>query len=194
MRTIRAIRTLFLAFLVSLVPASSFAGVFLSITIAPPILPVYAQPVCPGDGYLWTPGYWAYGDAGYYLGTGNLGACSPARIPLDSWLLGLCRRPLCAGMPVTGVPTLAFTAGLTTASAMAAWASLAGVGKADTSPITPLCMHVNTTIVHNTYIDKTVIHNTTVSTAPASMAPAASMPDPTARSRRRCANRISADL
>ena len=41
-------------------------GVGVSITIAPPILPVYAQPICPGDGYIWTPGYWAYGDDGYY--------------------------------------------------------------------------------------------------------------------------------
>src|SRR6202453_1575419 len=66
MRTIRALRTLFLALLVSVVPASSFAGVFVSITVAPPILPVYVQPICPGDGYLWTPGYWAYGEAGYF--------------------------------------------------------------------------------------------------------------------------------
>ena len=28
--------------------------------IGPPALPVYEQPLCPGDGYLWTPGYWAY--------------------------------------------------------------------------------------------------------------------------------------
>ncbi len=42
------------------------AAVFLSITIAPPALPVYAQPICPNPGYLWTPGYWGYGDAGYY--------------------------------------------------------------------------------------------------------------------------------
>ncbi len=52
MRSIRAIRTLFLALLVSIVPASSFAGVFVSINIAPPALPVYTQPICPGDGYL----------------------------------------------------------------------------------------------------------------------------------------------
>ena len=26
-------------------------------------LPIYEQPVCPGDGYLWTPGYWAYDDS-----------------------------------------------------------------------------------------------------------------------------------
>jgi hypothetical protein len=24
---------------------------------------MYEQPVCPGDGYLWTPGYWAYDDS-----------------------------------------------------------------------------------------------------------------------------------
>ncbi len=48
--------------------AASFAqaGVMVSITVAPPILPVYVQPVCPEVGLLWTPGYWAYGDAGYF--------------------------------------------------------------------------------------------------------------------------------
>src|SRR5580693_9003254 len=35
-------------------------------TVAPPPLPVYAQPVCPGDGYIWTPGYWGYGADGYF--------------------------------------------------------------------------------------------------------------------------------
>jgi hypothetical protein len=46
--------------------ASSFAGLSVSVTIAPPVLPVYAQPPCPGDGYIWTPGYWASGPDGYY--------------------------------------------------------------------------------------------------------------------------------
>lgn len=32
----------------------------------PPELPEYSQPDCPGDGYLWTPGYWSYADQGYY--------------------------------------------------------------------------------------------------------------------------------
>ena len=40
--------------------------VIISATFGPPALPVYAQPLCPGDGYLWTPGYWAWGDDGYY--------------------------------------------------------------------------------------------------------------------------------
>jgi hypothetical protein len=32
----------------------------------PPPLPEYSQPPCPGDNYLWTPGYWGYSPAGYY--------------------------------------------------------------------------------------------------------------------------------
>ncbi len=46
-------------------PAPSHAQI-LSITIAPPALPVYVQPAIPAPGYIWTPGYWAYGDAGYF--------------------------------------------------------------------------------------------------------------------------------
>ena len=55
-----------IALLVITLPLSSFGRVFVSITIAPPVIPVYAQPVCPGDRYIWIPGYWAYGDEGYY--------------------------------------------------------------------------------------------------------------------------------
>jgi hypothetical protein len=41
-------------------PMAFSAPVGIAITIGPPAIPVYEQPVCPGDGYLWTPGYWAY--------------------------------------------------------------------------------------------------------------------------------------
>jgi WXXGXW repeat (2 copies) len=68
MRIATAIRSLILATAVSAIPAASFAGIFVSIGIgAPPVLPVYAQPICPAPGYIWTPGYWSYDDqAGYY--------------------------------------------------------------------------------------------------------------------------------
>ncbi|HEX4155701.1 MAG TPA: hypothetical protein VHY48_08820 [Acidobacteriaceae bacterium] len=33
---------------------------------APPPLPEYDQPPCPGPDYIWTPGYWAWGPGGYY--------------------------------------------------------------------------------------------------------------------------------
>jgi hypothetical protein len=46
-------------------PAPSYAQL-VSITIAPPVLPVYVQPPIPAPGYIWTPGYWAYGPDGYF--------------------------------------------------------------------------------------------------------------------------------
>jgi hypothetical protein len=41
-------------------------GIGISVHVPLPALPVYVQPPLPAPGYLWTPGYWAYGDAGYY--------------------------------------------------------------------------------------------------------------------------------
>jgi len=66
MRLFRSARWCLLALLFSLIPASSFAGVFISVNFAPPPLPVYEQPLCPAPNLMWMPGYWAYGDDGYY--------------------------------------------------------------------------------------------------------------------------------
>src|SRR5271156_2474483 len=68
MNIARYLRTLLLAAIVLAIPAGSFAGVFvgISVGIAPPPLPVYAQPAIPAPGYMWTPGYWAWGPGGYF--------------------------------------------------------------------------------------------------------------------------------
>jgi hypothetical protein len=49
-------------------PAPAAAQISLSITIAPPLLPYYEQPQVPGDGYIWTPGYWGWSqrEGAYY--------------------------------------------------------------------------------------------------------------------------------
>lgn len=48
-------------------PSQAQVAVGISVQFGPPALPVYEQPICPGDGYVWTPGYWAYSeDDGYY--------------------------------------------------------------------------------------------------------------------------------
>jgi WXXGXW repeat (2 copies) len=51
-----------------LMSSAAFAQVSIgvSINVAPPELPVYEQPEIPGPGYLWSPGYWAWGDTDYY--------------------------------------------------------------------------------------------------------------------------------
>ena len=63
-------RSLFFAVVMLIVlivlPTASSAQIGISIRIGPPALPVYEQPPCPAEGYIWTPGYWAYGDDGYY--------------------------------------------------------------------------------------------------------------------------------
>jgi len=68
MRNIRCLAFLSAALLILVLPVASSAqvSVGVSVRIGPPVLPVYAQPICPGAGYIWTPGYWAYGDDGYY--------------------------------------------------------------------------------------------------------------------------------
>ena len=65
MHIIPPIRSLLLAVIVLTMvvltlPAASVAQIGIAIRIGPPAIPVYEQPICPGDGYLWTPGYWAY--------------------------------------------------------------------------------------------------------------------------------------
>jgi WXXGXW repeat (2 copies) len=56
----RSIYRLLLALVVLTLSTASFAQIAISVTFAPPALPVYEQPLCPGEGYIWTPGYWAY--------------------------------------------------------------------------------------------------------------------------------------
>lgn len=71
MRIVTSIRSALFALVVLAMSASAFAQIGISISFAPPELPVYDQPLCPGDGYLWTPGYWAYSGDDYYFVPGT---------------------------------------------------------------------------------------------------------------------------
>jgi hypothetical protein len=63
----RIFSNILLLLLLALPLKSAFGEVFISVNFAPPALPVYEQPVCPGDGFIWIPGYWAWDvDDGYY--------------------------------------------------------------------------------------------------------------------------------
>ena len=61
-----ALRGIFAALLLAALPFAGNAAVFVSVTIAPPALPVYVAPPMPAAGYFWTPGYWAWDGVGYY--------------------------------------------------------------------------------------------------------------------------------
>jgi hypothetical protein len=74
MRLHRAVRFLTFGLLLLIIPAALSSpsgaqigiGIGISVHVGPPALPVYEQPICPGAGYLWTPGYWAWNDDGGY--------------------------------------------------------------------------------------------------------------------------------
>ncbi len=56
----RIVRILLFALAVLTISAAASAQVRITVGFGPPAIPVYEQPICPGDGYLWTPGYWAW--------------------------------------------------------------------------------------------------------------------------------------
>jgi hypothetical protein len=66
MRFATALRLLLLSFLVFAFAHTASAQISISVGFGPPPIPVYEQPICPEDGYLWTPGYWSYADDGGY--------------------------------------------------------------------------------------------------------------------------------
>ncbi len=63
-------RSVLLAILLLTVSGAVHAQIAVGVVVgfAPPELPVYDQPVCPGEDYIWTPGYWDYDsdDADYF--------------------------------------------------------------------------------------------------------------------------------
>ena len=69
MRTLVFLRLLSITLAMLAFSAACFAyiDVGISVSFGPPPIPVYEQPICPADGYIWTPGYWAWdSDVGDY--------------------------------------------------------------------------------------------------------------------------------
>jgi|HubBroStandDraft_5_1064220.scaffolds.fasta_scaffold91467_2 hypothetical protein len=56
---------------VAIAGINSYAATDIRTDQAPPPLQAADQPPCPEDGYVWTPGYWAWGAAGYYWVAGE---------------------------------------------------------------------------------------------------------------------------
>jgi WXXGXW repeat (2 copies) len=73
MRTNHSLRFLLTVLAMFITSAAAFAQIGITVSFGPPALPVYEQPICPADGWMWTPGYWAwdpnYGDYYWVPGT-----------------------------------------------------------------------------------------------------------------------------
>jgi hypothetical protein len=60
------LRVMTVSLLLTTLPLAANAAVFVSVSIAPPVLPAYVPPPMPAPDYIWAPGYWAWTDGGYY--------------------------------------------------------------------------------------------------------------------------------
>lgn len=140
-------------------PAQISVGV--SVHIGPPALPVYVQPVCPGAGYIWTPGYWAYGPDGYYWVPGTW-VIAPA--------VGLLWTPgywgWGGGLYVWHAgywgPHVGFYGGINYGFGYGGVGFVGGRWNHGVFAYNTAVTHVDTTVIHNTYVNKTVINNVTV--------------------------------
>ncbi|HVN44538.1 MAG TPA: YXWGXW repeat-containing protein [Steroidobacteraceae bacterium] len=125
----------------------------------PPPLPTYEQPPCPVEGYIWTPGYWAWAPAGYYWVPGTWVA--PPRV-------GLLWTPGYWGF-VGGVyvfhggywgPHVGFYGGVNYGFGYGGVGFAGGRWVGNSFAYNQSVTNVNVTVVHNTY-NETVVNNVT---------------------------------
>jgi hypothetical protein len=127
-------------------------------TMVPPALPDYEQPECPVEGYLWQPGYWAYGRdvSGYY------------------WVPGAWVAPPSIGMlwtpPYWGFDggvyvfhggywgnTIGFYGGLNYGFGYSGVGFYGGDWHEGHFRYNTAVLRVNERVIHNVYVDRTVI-------------------------------------
>ncbi len=150
-----------LALVMLAAPSASTAGaVGVSIVVAPPALPVYVQPICPGDGYIWTPGYWAYGEDGYYWVPGTW-VLAPE--PGFLWTPGYWGWR--GGVYIWHVgywgPVVGFYGGINYGFGYAGVGYAGGYWRGGHFFYNRTVNNINVTLIHNVY-SKTVVNNTAV--------------------------------
>src|ERR1700752_177520 len=161
LRSIHSVRWLLLAIVMLFIPPPSFGQVVgISITVAPPALPVYVQPICPGENYIWTPGYWAYSDddEDYYWVPGTW-VLAPT--PGFLWTPGYWGWGGAAFVWHAGYwgPHVGFYGGINYGFGYGGVGFVGGEWRGGVFHYNTAVTNVNTTVIHNTYVNKTVINN-----------------------------------
>ena len=143
----------------SVVSAQFSVGI--SIGTAPPPLPFYAQPVLPAPDYLWAPGYWAYGPAGYFWVPG---AWVQAPQPGLLWTPGYWAADNVgfAWYPGYWGRRVGYYGGINYGFGYFGRSYVGGEWFSGHFRYNTAVTNVNTTIVRNVYVNRAVINNTTV--------------------------------
>src|SRR5437016_13819093 len=163
MRKLFSMKILFLVLVACALPAASHAqvAVGVSIRVGPPAIPVYVQPPCPVEGYLWTPGYWAYADDDYYWVPGVWVA--PPRVGV-LWTPGYWGWNNGVYLFHAGYwgPHVGFYGGVNYGFGYGGVGFGGGEWRGGRFAYNTAVVNVNRTVIHNTYVNTTVVHNTTI--------------------------------
>jgi hypothetical protein len=140
-------------------PSSAQIAIGISVHIGPPALPVYEQPICPGAGYMWTPGYWAWSDDdGYYWVPGTwVMAPTPGLL----WTPGYWGWVGGAYVWNAGYwgPHIGFYGGINYGFGYGGVGFVGGEWRGGAFFYNTAVMHVNTVNITNVYVNRTVIVN-----------------------------------
>src|SRR6516162_2800402 len=137
-------------------------GISISAIIPPPPLPIYYQPPCQVEGWLWMPGYWAYDpEMGYYWVPGVW-----VLPPQIGWLWtppywGFYNGAYYWHRGYWG-PHVGFYGGINYGWGYPGTGYIGGIWEGGRFSYNTAVTHVNTYMVHNVYVNRTVINNTTV--------------------------------
>jgi hypothetical protein len=140
-------------------PSAAQFGIGISVRIGPPALPVYEQPLCPGPGMLWTPGYWAWDDdEGYYWVPGTW---VEAPQPGFLWTPGYWgwNNGLYAWNGGYWGEHVGFYGGINYGFGYGGVGFGGGEWRGGSFFYNTAVMHVNTTQITNVYVNRTVIVN-----------------------------------
>jgi hypothetical protein len=168
------------------VPLASFAEVDFSVNIAPPVMPVYEQPLCPVAGYIWTPGYWAY-ENDYYWVPGVW--VPPPRVGLlwtPPWW-GWNNGAYVFNQGYWG-PRVGFYGGINYGYGYTGNGYWGGRWSGNTFQYNTAVTRVNNTVIHNTYIDRNVVNKQVNRNRAAFNGPNGVKAEPTAEQRAAAAN------
>jgi hypothetical protein len=142
-------------------PSRAEVGVSIVVGFAPPVLPVYEQPLCPEAGWMWTPGYWAWGDDDYYWVPGEwvpapfVGALWTP--PYWGWQNG--EYVFNAGYWGTSV---GYYGGIDYGFGYMGVGFVGGEWRGAAFAYNTAVVRVNTTVIHNTYVNEAIVRQNTI--------------------------------
>ncbi len=161
MAFLRSARWLLLALVITLIPVSSRAGVFISVNFGPPPMPVYVQPPCPAPDLMWIPGYWHYGPFGYYWVPGTWVAAPEPGLLWTPGYWGWVNGAYIFHDGYWG-RHIGYYGGVNYGYGYGGIGFAGGEWRGGHFAYNTAVINVNTTVIHTTYIDRTIVERNTI--------------------------------